>query len=206
MKYPKVSPFLPCGRDEALSRSAAPGDGPVAGIVAAGGGGVIGAPGRSVPKSMRSASRRCRWSARAGGGLVSASRRPGDRRGAGGSQASAANSVTSGRPGGTIPASAAWLYWSGWNPKEPATSIPRDLAPACPSRLPSGWVARVGPDSSRPGRPIRREGESGRREQDPGGSTSRAPSDSDSTSVARRRSQGVVLPGRPEVTEFAGGA
>ena len=50
VKYPKVSPFLPCGCDEALSRSAAPGEGPIGGIIAAGGGGVIGAPGRSVPK------------------------------------------------------------------------------------------------------------------------------------------------------------
>jgi len=52
VKYLKVSPFLPCGRDEALFRSAAPREGPVSGIVAAVGGGVIGAPGRSLPESL----------------------------------------------------------------------------------------------------------------------------------------------------------
>src|SRR5262249_5351573 len=64
----------------------------------------------------------------------------------------AANSVPANWPGGTIPAGADRLYWWSRNSKEPVTSIPRDLAPARPSRLPSGWAARVGPDSFRPGR------------------------------------------------------
>src|SRR5262249_56530297 len=76
-------------------------------------------------------------------------------RGAGGSRASAANSVTSGRPGGTIPASAARLYWLGRNPKEPATAIPRILLPPAPLAFPPDRPPASAPVRSDPGDPSR---------------------------------------------------
>jgi hypothetical protein len=56
-------------------------------------------------------------------------------------------------------------------------------------------ISRVGTNLGRLGRPIRREGERGRRGQNPNGLTSRAPSDSDQTIISILRPGGIVTSG-----------
>ena len=64
-------------------------------------------------------------------------------------------------------------------------------------------IARVGSNRGRRGRPIRREGERGGREQDPGGIDVAGSFGFRPDQYSQAALAGIVPPDRPEVTEFA---